>query len=60
MLGTFIYGIYGSALGFTTHFGNDSKSLVGLHGLVLGVGETLSGVVFSGIGKKFFRLECHA
>ena len=55
MIGTFYNGVYGSALGFTTDFGSQAKSMVGLHGIVLGIGETLGGLLFFTFGHRFVR-----
>ncbi len=55
MVGTFLYGVYGSAIGFTSEFGSRAKSLVGLHGIVLGIGETLSGLFFTTLGRRLLK-----
>lgn len=51
MLLTFWSGVYGTCIGFTKSFTN-AKSLVGLHGIVVGVGEILGGLVFGIFGQK--------
>ena len=55
MVGTFLCGVYGSSLGFTTDFGSRAKSLLGLHGIILGIGETVGGMMFSTFGHKFVK-----
>ena len=55
MVGTFLCGVYGSSLGFTSDFGSMAKSLVGLHGIILGIGEIVGGVMFSTFGHKFVK-----
>lgn len=46
---TFWSGVYGTSVGATKNF-EDSKSLVGLHGIVVGVGEILGGLMFGIFG----------
>ncbi len=46
---TFWSGVYGTSVGATKNF-EDSKSLVGLHGIVVGVGEILGGLLFGIFG----------
>ena len=40
---TFWSGVYGTSIGRTKKFGEDAKSLVGLHGIVIGAGEIIGG-----------------
>lgn len=47
---TFWSGVYGSCIGFTKSFGDHAKSLVGVHGIVLGVGEIIGGLLFGILG----------
>ena len=44
---TFWSGVYGTSIGRTKKFGEDAKSLVGLHGIVIGAGEIIGGKNFS-------------
>ena len=48
-------GVYGSSVGFTTGFGSDAKSLVGFHGIVVGVGEIAGGLLFGIFGHYLTR-----
>jgi hypothetical protein len=43
---SFWSGIYGIAIGRTQNFGENVKSLVGMHGIVVGAGEIIGGTVF--------------
>ncbi|XP_058267541.1 UNC93-like protein MFSD11 [Hemibagrus wyckioides] len=43
---TFYSGVYGTSIGAMTRFGDDAKSLIGLAGIFIGVGEILGGSVF--------------
>ena len=43
---TFWSGVYGTSIGRTKKFGEDAKSLVGLHGIVIGAGEIIGGKNF--------------
>jgi MFS family permease len=52
---TFWSGVYGSCIGFTKDFGDAAKSLVGLHGIVVGVGEILGGLTFGIFGRYLSR-----
>jgi len=57
---SFFTGIYGTAIGATSQFGDNSKKFIGLAGIAIGVGEILGGSVFGllgsrGIGKKLNR-----
>ena len=47
---TFWSGVYGTSIGRTKKFGEDAKSLVGLHGIVIGAGEIIG-------GKKFLKFK---
>ncbi|XP_048410877.1 UNC93-like protein MFSD11 isoform X2 [Stegostoma tigrinum] len=49
---TFFSGVYGTCLGAANRFGNEAKSLVGLSGIFIGVGEILGGATF-GLLNKF-------
>ncbi|XP_027852557.1 UNC93-like protein MFSD11 [Aphis gossypii] len=49
---SFYSGVYSSSIGFTTTMGTNSKQLVGLSGILIGVGEILGGFLFSILGKK--------
>ncbi len=46
---TFYSGVYGPSLGFTESF-PDPKSLTGLHGILIGVGEICGGLTFGIFG----------
>ncbi|XP_069769162.1 UNC93-like protein MFSD11 [Narcine bancroftii] len=49
---TFFSGVYGTCLGATNQFGDDAKSLIGLNGIFIGVGEIIGGATF-GLLNKF-------
>ncbi|XP_067914225.1 UNC93-like protein MFSD11 [Heterodontus francisci] len=49
---TFFSGVYGTCLGATNHFGDEAKSLIGLSGIFIGVGEVIGGATF-GLLNKF-------
>ena len=50
---TFWSGVYGPCIGFTLDFGDKyAKSLVGIHGIAIGIGEILGGAVF-GFGGQY-------
>ena len=55
LLQTFVNGVYGTSIGRTQRFGEDAKSLVGLHGIVNGVGGLIGGLTFTFFGK---HLNC--
>lgn len=38
---SFYSGVYSSSIGFTTKMGSNSKQLVGLSGILIGVGEII-------------------
>ena len=42
---SFWSGIYGNAISRTKNFGENAKSLVGLHGIVVGAGQIVGGTV---------------
>ncbi|XP_059095962.1 UNC93-like protein MFSD11 [Tigriopus californicus] len=47
---TFWSGVYGPSIGFTKAFGLQAKSLVGLHGILIGAGEIVGGLLFGIFG----------
>ncbi|XP_055510184.1 UNC93-like protein MFSD11 isoform X2 [Leucoraja erinacea] len=49
---TFFSGVYGTCLGATNYFGDEAKSLIGLSGIFVGVGEIIGGATF-GLLNKF-------
>ncbi|XP_051889289.1 LOW QUALITY PROTEIN: UNC93-like protein MFSD11 [Pristis pectinata] len=49
---TFFSGVYGTCLGATNRFGDEAKSLIGLNGIFIGVGEIIGGATF-GLLNKF-------
>ncbi|KAI9515283.1 DUF895 domain membrane protein [Dissostichus eleginoides] len=48
---TFYSGVYGTCIGAMTSFGHDAKSLIGISGICIGVGEILGGGVFGMMNK---------
>ncbi|XP_062342370.1 UNC93-like protein MFSD11 [Osmerus eperlanus] len=48
---TFYSGVYGTCIGAMTTFGDDAKSLIGLSGIFIGIGEILGGGVFGMLNK---------
>ena len=38
---TFFSGVYGTSVGQSAHYGSEAKSLIGLVGIFIGVGEIL-------------------
>lgn len=42
---TFYSGVYGTCIGAMTRFGDNAKSLIGLSGIFIGVGEILGRIV---------------
>ncbi|KAM7387559.1 hypothetical protein PAMA_009940 [Pampus argenteus] len=54
---TFYSGVYGTCIGAMTQFGKDAKSLIGISGICIGLGEILGGGVFGMLNKcnKFGR-----
>lgn len=51
---TFYSGVYGTCIGAMTQFGHDAKSLIGLSGICIGVGEILGE---SGVKRWRARIE---
>ncbi|KAM8796859.1 MFS11 protein, partial [Eudromia elegans] len=49
---TFFTGVYGTCIGAVNRFGNEEKSLIGLSGIFIGVGEVLGGGIFGLVSKK--------
>ncbi|XP_028268141.1 UNC93-like protein MFSD11 [Parambassis ranga] len=49
---TFYSGVYGTCIGAMTRFGQDAKSLIGISGICIGVGEILGGGVFGMLNKS--------
>uniref|UniRef100_A0A3Q2TUE1 Major facilitator superfamily domain containing 11 n=1 Tax=Fundulus heteroclitus TaxID=8078 RepID=A0A3Q2TUE1_FUNHE len=49
---TFYSGVYGTCIGAMTRFGSDAKSLIGISGICIGVGEILGGGVFGLLNKN--------
>uniref|UniRef100_A0A8C7MCV9 Major facilitator superfamily domain containing 11 n=1 Tax=Oncorhynchus kisutch TaxID=8019 RepID=A0A8C7MCV9_ONCKI len=48
---TFYSGVYGTCIGAMTQFGEDAKSLIGLSGIFIGLGEILGGGMFGMLNK---------
>ncbi|XP_044037527.1 UNC93-like protein MFSD11 [Siniperca chuatsi] len=48
---TFYSGVYGTCIGAMTRFGQDAKSLIGISGIFIGIGEILGGGVFGMLNK---------
>ncbi|XP_048089250.1 UNC93-like protein MFSD11 [Alosa alosa] len=48
---TFYSGVYGTSLGAMTVFGDNAKSLIGLSGICIGIGEILGGGIFGMLNK---------
>ncbi|KAG7238868.1 hypothetical protein INR49_030415 [Caranx melampygus] len=48
---TFYSGVYGTCIGAMTRFGKDAKSLIGISGICIGIGEILGGGVFGMLNK---------
>ncbi|KAL2076636.1 hypothetical protein ACEWY4_027764 [Coilia grayii] len=48
---TFYSGVYGTSIGAMTVFGDEAKSLIGLSGICIGIGEILGGGVFGMLNK---------
>ncbi|XP_060945346.1 UNC93-like protein MFSD11 [Limanda limanda] len=49
---TFYSGVYGTCIGAMTRFGKDAKSLIGISGIFIGIGEILGGGVFGMLNKN--------
>ncbi|XP_076164095.1 UNC93-like protein MFSD11 isoform X2 [Ptiloglossa arizonensis] len=49
---TFYSGVYSSCIGFTTALGTPRKSLVGLSGIFIGIGEVFGGALFGIFASK--------
>ncbi|KAI1884668.1 hypothetical protein AGOR_G00228790 [Albula goreensis] len=49
---SFYSGVYGTCLGATAHFGKSAKSLIGLSGIVVGIGEIIGGGLFGLVCKN--------
>ncbi|CAK6979474.1 Hypothetical predicted protein [Scomber scombrus] len=54
---TFYSGVYGTCIGAMTKFGQDSKSLIGISGICIGLGEIIGGGAFGMLNRcnKFGR-----
>ncbi|XP_056144002.1 UNC93-like protein MFSD11 [Lampris incognitus] len=48
---TFYSGVYGTCIGAMTRFGKDAKSLIGVSGIFIGLGEILGGGMFGMLNK---------
>ncbi|XP_041634227.1 UNC93-like protein MFSD11 [Cheilinus undulatus] len=48
---TFYSGVYGTCIGAMNQFGKDAKSLIGISGIFIGIGEILGGGVFGMLNK---------
>ncbi|XP_034187756.1 UNC93-like protein MFSD11 [Osmia lignaria lignaria] len=53
---TFYSGVYSSSIGFTKAFGDTRKSLVGLSGIFIGIGEVIGGSLFGIFASKVSRI----
>lgn len=51
----FFTSIYPTSVGFTEAFGGDTRKLVGLAGIVIGVGELIGGLVFGVLVDKYIK-----
>uniref|UniRef100_A0A6J0UN61 UNC93-like protein MFSD11 n=1 Tax=Pogona vitticeps TaxID=103695 RepID=A0A6J0UN61_9SAUR len=49
---TFFSGVYGTCIGAVNKFGNEEKSLIGLSGIFIGIGEILGGGIFGLLSKS--------
>lgn len=49
---TFYSGVYSNSIGFTKAMGEKRKSLVGLSGIFIGVGEVVGGAIFGILASK--------
>ncbi|XP_076377988.1 UNC93-like protein MFSD11 isoform X1 [Megalopta genalis] len=52
---TFYTGVYSSSIGFTKAIGESRKSLVGLSGIFIGIGEVMGGAIFGIFASKLAR-----
>lgn len=52
---TFYSGVYSNSVGFTKAIGKNRKSLVGMSGIFIGVGEVVGGAVFGILASKMSR-----
>ncbi|XP_006886243.1 PREDICTED: UNC93-like protein MFSD11 isoform X2 [Elephantulus edwardii] len=49
---TFFTGVYGTCIGAVNKFGTEEKSLIGLSGIFIGIGEILGGSLFGLLSKN--------
>ncbi|XP_020821614.1 UNC93-like protein MFSD11 [Phascolarctos cinereus] len=49
---TFFSGVYGTCIGAVNQFGTEEKSLIGLSGIFIGIGEILGGSLFGLLSKN--------
>ncbi|XP_028311102.1 UNC93-like protein MFSD11 [Gouania willdenowi] len=49
---TFYSGVYGTCIGAMNRFGKDAKSLIGISGICVGIGEILGGGIFGFLNKS--------
>ncbi|KAL2764588.1 UNC93-like protein MFSD11 isoform 2 [Daubentonia madagascariensis] len=49
---TFFSGVYGTCIGAINKFGTEEKSLIGLSGIFIGIGEILGGSLFGLLSKN--------
>ncbi|XP_061472313.1 UNC93-like protein MFSD11 [Rhineura floridana] len=49
---TFFSGVYGTCIGAVNKFGTEEKSLIGLSGIFIGIGEILGGGIFGLLSKS--------
>ncbi|XP_040845534.1 UNC93-like protein MFSD11 isoform X2 [Ochotona curzoniae] len=49
---TFFSGVYGTCIGAVNEFGTEEKSLIGLSGIFIGIGEILGGSLFGLLSKN--------
>ncbi|CAI5766119.1 Uncharacterized protein PODLI_1B040898 [Podarcis lilfordi] len=49
---TFFSGVYGTCIGAVNKFGTEEKSLIGLSGIFIGIGEILGGGIFGLLSKN--------
>ncbi|KAJ6660425.1 hypothetical protein lerEdw1_017849 [Lerista edwardsae] len=49
---TFFTGVYGTCIGAVNKFGTEEKSLIGLSGIFIGIGEILGGGIFGLLSKN--------